>query len=99
MLLTTDQPVLLVRYWREYYVSADRAVRVTLDSDQVAHDQRFSPRPNLRTPLPAADLIAIEIKADHTRAARVQDIVADFPIPRSRNSKYAQGMLAALYAQ
>jgi hypothetical protein len=97
--LTVNQPVLLVRYRREYYVSADRKVRVTLDFEQEAYDQQLGLRPNLRVRLPMSDLITIEVKADRAHAARVQEIVADFPIPRSRNSKYAQGMLAALYTQ
>jgi hypothetical protein len=90
---------LLVRYRREYYVSADRRVRVTLDLDQAAYDQQLGLRPNLRFRLPVSDLIVIEVKADREHAARVQEIVADFPVPRSRNSKYVQGMLAALYTQ
>lgn len=99
ILLTVNQPVLLVRYRREYYVSADRKVRVTLDFEQAAYDQQLGLRPNLRVRLPISDLIVIEVKADRAHATRVQEIVADFPIPRSRNSKYAQGMLAALYAE
>lgn len=98
MLLTVNQPVLLVRYRREYYVSSDGMVRVTLDFDQQVYDQRFGLRPNLRVRLPSLDLIVIEVKAERAHVARVRDIVTDFPIPRSRNSKYVQGMLAAIYA-
>ena len=97
-LLGTNQPVLLNRYWREYYVSFDRTVRVTLDSSQEAYDQRRGLRPNLRARLPMPDLVVIEVKADRAHAARVQEIAADFPLPRSRNSKYVQGVLAALDA-
>ncbi|MBN1582687.1 MAG: polyphosphate polymerase domain-containing protein [Anaerolineae bacterium] len=95
-LLTANQPVLLVCYRREYYVSSDGMVRVTLDFEQEAYAQQFGLRPNLRNRLPEFDLIVIEVKAERAHAARVQDIVADFPIPRSRHSKYVQGMLAAI---
>jgi hypothetical protein len=92
ILLTVNQPVLLVRYQREYYVSADGIVRVTLDFGQEAYDQQFGLQPNLCFRLPKLDLMVIEVKADRAHLARAQEIVADFPIPRSRNSKYAQGM-------
>jgi hypothetical protein len=96
-LLTVNQAVLLVHYQREYYVSADGLVRVTLDSDQQVYDQRLSTRPNLRVRLPKSDQIVIEIKADREHAGRVEEIVADFPLPRNRNSKYVQGMLTAVH--
>lgn len=95
---TTTQPVLLNRYWREYYLTADRTVRVTLDSRQVAYEQRLAARPNLRIPLPIDDLLVIEIKADQTYVDRVQAVANAFPICRTRNSKYARGMLASLYS-
>jgi len=96
---TVNQPTLLNHYWREYYVTPDGLVRVTLDYNQVTYDQRFCLRPNLNLKLPIADTVVIEIKADQAHADRVQDIVSQFPIPRTRNSKYAEGMLAALYSQ
>ena len=98
-LQAASQPVLLNRYWREYYVTPDGAVRVTLDSMQVAYDQRFASRPNLRAPLHIEELLVIEIKADQGHTDRVQPIANAFPVPRTRNSKYAKGMLAALYSQ
>lgn len=94
-----SRPVLINRYWREYYVTADNTVRVTLDSRQMAYDQRLTSRPNLRSSLPIENLAVIEIKAGHNHADRVQDVANAFPIPRTRNSKYAKGMLAALYSQ
>jgi len=96
---STTQPTLLNRYWREYYVTPDGAVRVTLDTEQTAYDQRFSARPNTRCRLPIEDVVVIEIKADEIYADRVQEIANAFPVSRTRNSKYAKGMLAALYSQ
>lgn len=93
------QPVLLNRYRREYYATPDGAVRVTLDSEQAAYDQRLAARPNLRAPLHVEDTLVLEIKADHNDVDRVQAVAGAFPVPRTRNSKYATGALAALYSQ
>jgi hypothetical protein len=91
--------VLFNRYVREYYTTPDGAVRVTLDSQQAAYDQRLAARPNLRVPLHVENALVLEIKGDRDRADRVQSVAGAFPIPRTRNSKYATGALAALYSQ
>ncbi len=96
VLQTVDQPTVLNHYRREYYVTRDGAVRVTLDFAQVAYDQRLSPRPNLRVRLPIADAVVIEVKAAQEQAERLQEIVARFPVRRSRNSKYANSLTVAL---
>lgn len=98
-LRSRNQPTLLIRYLREYYVTPDGSVRVTLDTEQTACDQRFSARPNTRCRLPVRDMVVIEIKADEIFADRVQEIANVFPVARTRNSKYAKGMLTALYSQ
>lgn len=93
------RPTLYNRYRREYYVTPDKAIRITCDFDQYACDQRFSRRPNLRGQLPLMDQVVIEIKAGPDQQARLQEIVGSFPLPRSRNSKYVNGLWAALIAQ
>ena len=98
LLRTMSQPMLLNHYWREYYVTPDNTIRVTLDYAQAAYDQRYRLRPNLRALLPLDDLVVIEIKAAQDQLDRIRKIVSRFPVPRSRNSKYANGMLAALTA-
>jgi hypothetical protein len=95
LLQTACQPVLINHYEREYYVTLDGAVRITLDRDQVAYGQRLSLRPNLQARLHIADTVVIEVKAPREQAERLQDIVSRFPVPRSRSSKYVLGALAA----
>ena len=95
ILQTVNQPTLLNQYQREYYVTPDDAIRITLDFAQSAYDQRFSPRPNLRVRLPITDTVVIEIKAAREQAERLQEIAAQFPVLRSRNSKYVRGLMAA----
>jgi hypothetical protein len=99
-LQTMDRPALLNCYYRAYYATPDGAVRVTIDHDQIAYDQRLiTSHLNLTTPLPIEDLVVIEVKGDAAHADQVEEIVNRFPLPRTRNSKYANGMLAALYTQ
>ncbi|MCB8945978.1 MAG: polyphosphate polymerase domain-containing protein [Ardenticatenaceae bacterium] len=95
-LTATTQPTLINRYHREYYVTVDGAIRATLDYNQMAYDQRLSPRPNLQHPLPLPDLVVIELKAAPEHSERLQWAVGRFPIPRSRNSKYVNGILGGL---
>ncbi|MGC9349791.1 MAG: polyphosphate polymerase domain-containing protein [Anaerolineae bacterium] len=99
-LQTIHRPALLNRYRREYYATPEGDVRLTLDYDQAAYDQRLTyPYLNLTTSLPIEDAVVIEIKAGATQADRVDEIVDHFPLSRTRNSKYAKGMLVALYSQ
>ncbi|MEA3309120.1 MAG: polyphosphate polymerase domain-containing protein [Chloroflexota bacterium] len=98
LLRTMSQPTLLNHYWREYYVTPDNAIRVTVDYAQAAYDQRYGLRPNLRALLPLDDLVVIEVKAAQDQLDRIRKIASQFPVLRSRNSKYANGMLAALTA-
>ena len=91
-----SEPILLNHYQREYYVGLDTAVRVTLDYDQNAYDQRLTTQPDDRTIVPLADVVIIEVKADRAHADRVREVVSGFPLSRSRNSKYVNAALAAL---
>lgn len=95
VLQSVGHPTLLNSYRREYYATPDTGVRVTLDYAQLAFGQRLSPRPNLHTRLPIADDVVIELKAGPGQEERLQDAAAAFPIPRSRNSKYARSLLVA----
>ena len=89
------RPTLINRYQRDYYVSRDGEMRVTLDYDQVAYDQRFGIRPNLRTKTIIPKTVIIELKSPASAQARLTNIVQGFPIRRTRNSKYTSGVLAS----
>ena len=93
------QPTLFNHYQREYYWTYDQGIRATIDFAPYACDQRISPRPNLHSPLAIPDSVVIELKAPPARMDRLQEIVGRFPVPRSRNSKYVNGLLTALLTQ
>lgn len=90
------QPTLINSYRREYYVSMDGDLRATLDYAQSGFDQRLGRRPNFTRRLPLADLVVIEMKAAPDCLDPLQAAMAFFPIPRSRNSKYINGVEAIL---
>ena len=88
-------PVLINHYQRAYYVTPDQTLRMTIDSELCAYDQRFSTQPNSSRPLPIADRVIVELKADRQHYTRLENVLAHFPIRIDRYSKYVDGMLAA----
>jgi hypothetical protein len=95
-LTAATQPTLLNCYRREYYVTADGAIRATLDYAQVAYDQRLASRPNLSSPVIMPDFVVIELKSTPEHIDRLQEAIGRFPLPRSRNSKYVNGVLGGV---
>ena len=89
------QPALINWYRRDYYETYDGEIRLTLDYDQAACDQRLAIRPNFSRMTPIESLIVIEIKGGADRGDRLQEIISRFPFPRRRNSKYVNGMEAS----
>ena len=90
------QAVLINRYEREYFVSRDGKVRVTLDAHQRVFDQRFGARPNLTRPANLPATVVVEFKfarADFPLGSRA---IQGFPVRASRNSKYVIGVQSLL---
>ena len=89
-------PVMLNQYQREYYLSFDEKVRITIDFSQRVYDQMLYTFPNLSFPLPPAYQVVIEVKTDTKHRERLGEIIPDIPLRVSKNSKYALGMEAIL---
>lgn len=86
-----DVPVIINRYRREYFLSADRLVRLTLDTDLSSYLQTFSPIPNLRRCEPGVALAVVEIKADASEGRRVSRVCSSLPSSVTAFSKYVSG--------
>ncbi len=86
-----DQPVLINRYHRRYFATADRAVRVTVDVDQKYWNQWATTRPNLVFPTQPPGTLVVEVKAHRSAAEAVRRVLAGFPLSVSKNSKYVEG--------
>lgn len=86
------RPVLVNRYDRRYFLSGDRAIRLTVDSEiqffgargAVGWDSPIRPRP----------MIVIELKFDPSHADQVARITNHFPFRMTRCSKYVMGIEA-----
>jgi hypothetical protein len=88
-LLAGLEPAQWVSYRREYYTSADRRVRLTLDTELRFSDQRLRGRLSsaARTPMPR--YLVLELKCAPEDIDAAHDIASRLPIPIGRCSKYA----------
>jgi hypothetical protein len=82
------EPAQWVRYSREYYTSADRRVRLTLDRELHFFDQRRLGRLSDAERTPSARILVLELKCAPADLEAAREIVAGLPIPPGRCSKY-----------
>lgn len=88
-------PVFINHYQREYFVSGDRRVRLTLDTAQVVYDQRHSGIVNLTRPAATLPYAIVELKAD-AGDARLAQVSATLPLRFEAVSKYVMAAEAVL---
>lgn len=96
-LLEMLHPTLINQYQREYFLSKDKLVRLTLDYGGIAFEQAFGLKPNLRHPQPSRDTLVIELKAQKSEHQRIADVLAEFPQRCSANSKYLNSLEYSLW--
>jgi hypothetical protein len=89
-------PVVINGYDREYYVSADNAIRVTLDFGLAVYDQRYATGANLRYATPVPDDMVVELKARADAGDGLREAVAGIPLRVTKRSKYALGIASTL---
>jgi hypothetical protein len=82
------EPVQWVRYRREYFASADRRVRLTLDRELAFFDQRPRARLADAERAPAQRLLVLELKCAPGDLDAAREIVGRLPIPLGRCSKF-----------
>lgn len=87
-LLSISRPVVLTVYYREYFVSADRQVRLTIDSRLKGYSQFLTSRPNINFSQPGDGQIILELKSDINQAAELADMLSHFPVRAGRYSKF-----------
>jgi len=90
------QPVLINRYFRQYFESPGGKLRATLDFRQRVLDQRVGAHPNLRNRANLPDTLVVEIKFHRTDHDLGSQAIAGIPIRVSRNSKYTIGVQSIL---
>lgn len=91
-MLRISKPLVINRYKRDYYVSADEHVRLTLDYQISTYSQLLTPRPNLSFAQPAHGVMLIEFKCEVPYARQLPDVLAGFPLRVNRHSKYVTAL-------
>ena len=81
-------PVIINRYYRSYYISQDRKIRITVDRDQSVYDQRYKSIPNFYAESKLPKTIVIEVKFDRSDRHIVSELLVGFPVRVSKHSKY-----------
>jgi len=87
-LLSVARPVLLTVYHREYFVSADNQIRLTIDSKLRGYDQYLHACPNLRFPNRSDELVVLELKGNVSEVTELIEVLSHFPVRSVRYSKY-----------
>lgn len=87
-LLSVARPVLLTVYHREYFVSGDGQVRLTIDSKLRGYDQYFHARPNIKFKHRGDEQVVLELKSRVGELARLTQALSHFPARAVRYSKY-----------
>ncbi len=95
-LLKNMMPVLINKYMREYYVSMDGEIRVTLDYDMRAFGQGFGFSPNTDFEQAVRNNVVIEMKSAKKNHKKMADALAEFPLYCTQNSKYLDGVEYAI---
>lgn len=86
------QPILINRYMREYYVSSDGQVRLTLDTHQRTYNQRYRGTPNILSKTLTPDTAVLELKFGVNAYPEAREILRSLPVRLSNHSKYALGL-------
>ncbi|MFC1716539.1 polyphosphate polymerase domain-containing protein [Candidatus Poribacteria bacterium] len=90
------EPVLINRYSRKYYMSADGDYRITIDSD-VAFYRVNTHNRSLSHKLSDSTDTILELKYHQDRDYRAKRIASHFPFRMTKSSKYVSG-IEKLYA-
>lgn len=93
--LAGTEPVQWIRYRREYLGSFDGGLRITVDRELVAWDQRFSGVLACRFATPLPRLAIVELKADVAQRRTIEGWLQGLPWRPGRCSKFLMAMQPA----
>jgi len=92
-----SEKILINRYKREYFISRDKKIRITLDKNIEIFDQRSALiKPNFRFKNFTQDYLVIEFKFNKEDKIYLNELDINIPIKASRNSKYINGVRSVL---
>ena len=92
-----SEKILINRYRREYFISKNKKIRITLDKDIKIFDQRMTfKKPNLTKKNFTQEYTVVEFKFNKEDKILLNDLDINIPIKASRNSKYINGVRSIL---
>ena len=92
----SDNPILINSYEREYFLSSDGLVRVTLDRDLRFFDPRLNHPATSPYSAVSPEVVVLEVKVAATDMAKVSGVLKDLPLPPTKSSKYVIGVQSIL---
>jgi VTC domain len=87
-------PVMLNRYTREYFQTADGKIRATIDTEQQVYDQRLGREPNFDRRVIMQDTLVVEFKFAREDRQLAVELLAKMPLRVGRHSKYMNAVRA-----
>lgn len=88
-----SEKILINQYKREYFISRNKKIRITLDKNIKIFDQRFTfDKPNFKFKNYTQDYSVMEFKFNKEDKILLNDLDISVPIKASRNSKYINGV-------
>ena len=91
MLDLHSEPIVVVEYKREHFISPDENLRLTLDYDLVFYDQTGKEYPDLEFGVSKNNFVVIEGKGSPDIVSNIKDFLYPFKPRATRCSKYAYG--------
>ena len=92
-----SEKILINQYKREYFISRNKKIRITLDKNIKIFDQRFTfDKPNFKFKNYTQDYSVMEFKFNKEDKILLNDLDISVPIKASRNSKYINGVRSIL---
>jgi hypothetical protein len=97
LFLLNQQPKSIITYDREYYVSFNGKVRLTIDQNLRSFNQENSTKPNLHYYRPHIAFVIFEIKVSRENESLVKHVLRDLPFSAKRFSKYCESIIPQQY--
>ena len=91
-LLKTMKPSYMGSYMREYFLTVDGKVRMTIDSELVGRRQIFDN--SFCWPRAVGDEVIVELKYKSADMSKASSLIQSFPVTLMKHSKYVYGMEA-----
>lgn len=90
-------PAAIVSYDRNYLISFDNKIRVTIDQNLRFYSQCISSKPNIKWSNLTKSMVVLEVKTDLTNESSLQKFFEEIPFSPSRYSKYCESIKSQIY--